>query len=85
MIMTNKIEMMNDITAKLSEMFTWLRKYIKAPNYLIAGLIILFLTVVLFPILKFLIITLAAIFIFVGFNPEHDLSQQVIEFVNKFK
>ncbi len=76
---------MNDITAKLSGILTELKKFIKAPNYLIAGLIILFITLILFPVLKFLAITLAIIFIFIGFNPEHDLSQQVMEFIDKFK
>ena len=76
---------MNEIAAKLSEIFTDLTKYIKAPKYLAAGLIILFMTVVLLPVLKFLAITLAVIFIFIGFNPEHDLSQQVMEFINKLK
>ena len=76
---------MNEIAAKLSGIFTDLTKYIKAPKYLIAGLIILFITLILFPILKFLAIILAAILIFIGFNPEHDLSQQVIEFFNKLK
>lgn len=76
---------MNELAAKLSGIFTGLTKYIKAPKYLVAGLIILFITLVLFPILKFLAITLAAIFIFIGFNPEHDLSQQVMDFFNKLK
>ncbi len=76
---------MNEIAAKLSEIFTDLTKYIKAPKYLAAGLIILFMTVVLLPVLKFLAITLAVIFIFIGFNPEHDLSQQVVDFFNKLK
>lgn len=76
---------MNEIVAKLSGIFSELTKYIKAPKYLLAGLIILFITVVLFPILKFLAITLAVIFIFIGFNPEHDLSKQVMEFFNKLK
>ena len=76
---------MNEIAAKLSEIFTDLTKYIKAPKYLAAGLIILFMTVVLLPVLKFLAITLAVIFIFIGFNPEHDLSQQVMDFFNKLK
>jgi len=76
---------MNEIVAKLSGIFTELTKYIKAPKYLFAGLIILFITVVLLPILKFLAFTLAAIFIFIGFNPEHDLSKQVMEFFNKLK
>ncbi len=76
---------MNDIAAKLSGIFSELKKFIKAPNYLIAGFIILFVTLILFPILKFLAITLAVIFIFIGFNPEHDLSQQVMNFINKLK
>ncbi len=76
---------MNEVLEKLSGIFNELSTYIKAPKYLIAGLIILFVTLVLFPILKFLAIILAAIFIFIGFNPEHDLSQQVTEFLNKFK
>ena len=76
---------MNEIAAKLSALFTDLTKYIKAPKYLAAGLIILFMTVVLLPVLKFLAITLAVIFIFIGYNPEHDLSQQVMEFINKLK
>ncbi len=76
---------MNEIVAKLSGIFSDFTKYIKAPRYLIAGLIILFITLVLLPILKFLAITLAAILIFIGFNPEHDLSQQVMDFFNKLK
>ncbi len=76
---------MNDVTNKLSTLFSDLTKHIKKPKYLIAGLVILFITLVLLPILKFLAITLAAIFIFVAFNPTHDLSQQVMDFFHKLK
>lgn len=76
---------MNEIAAKLSGIFTELSKFIKAPKYLLAGIIILFITLLLLPILKFLALVVAAIFIFIGFNPEHDLSQQVMDFINKLK
>ncbi|MCW8929960.1 MAG: hypothetical protein OQL19_06970 [Gammaproteobacteria bacterium] len=80
---------MNEIAAKISVIFNDLSnnlsKYVKAPKYLIAGLIVLFVTLLLFPLLKFLAFTLAAILIFIGFNPKHDLSQQVMDFFNKLK
>lgn len=72
---------MNTIAARLSELV----KAIKAPKYFMLGLVILFSALVLLPVLKLLAIIFAAMLIFIGINPEHDISKYLLSFIKKSK
>jgi len=72
---------MNELTTRLSELI----KAIKAPKYFILGIVILFLTLVLLPLLKILAIIIGVLFVFISFNPGHDISRRTIRMINKFK
>ena len=72
---------MNELTAKLSQ----LTKSIKAPKYFILGIVILFLTLALLPLLKLMAIILGVLLIFISFYPEHAISRQVRHYIDKLK
>ncbi len=70
---------MNELAAKLSE----LTKSIKAPRYFILGIVILFLTLVLLPVLKLLAIALGVLLVFISFYPDHEISKRVRHYIDK--
>ena len=72
---------MSEWIGKLSELTSKLTRTIKAPKYFILGLALLFTAIVLLPILKILAIISAAILIFIGFNPDHKVSRQILSFI----
>ena len=70
---------------ELGDKFAELFKQIKEPKYFFIGIGILVVIFLLLPFLKLLAIVLAIVFIFISILPEHKISKQINDLINRYK